>query len=246
MRAQDFGQAAAIQARLLSDLLEEAGHALRVVAGVGHRLDADAVGLVFMRARVADLPLVAHRLPQGQGADDHVGVRRAGDDRRDHTEPSGDIGDLGVLGGARQMALGDVRELVPHDAGDLALAVGGDQQAAVEADEAAGHRECIDAGVVDDEEGQLGRARGAVRGELPAHRRDVVGQLRVFEDVPTAVELPHDAGAQRLLLHRRQGVVGGLADVRQVDRRRRDRLCGGPADQRERQQRGQEQSGHGA
>jgi hypothetical protein len=229
--AQNLGDAAAVQPCLLADLLEEADHAFGVIAGISHGLDADAIGLVLVGTRVADLPLVAHGLTQRQRADDHVRVGGAGDDGCNHAEPGGNVGNFGVLSRTCQVPLRDVRQLVTHDAGHFAFAIGREQQAGVEADVTAGHRECVDAGVVDHEEGQFGRSRRAVGGQAPTHRRNVVGQLRIFEDVAPAIELAHDACAEQLLLRGRQRVVGRLADVGQVERgRRHRRRCRGGND----------------
>ena len=82
-------------------------------------------------------------------------------DRREHRRGGGH-GLLALRADlARDVVLRDVRDFVRHDARQLRLAAGGEHQALVDEDEAAGHREGVDRGVLDDEELEISAAVGA-------------------------------------------------------------------------------------
>ena len=85
------------------------------------------------------------------------------------------------------MALGDVRLLVAHDARQFALVVGRQQQTGIDADDATGHREGVDARVADHQEAEVRRRRRPLRRQFPADAVDVVGNLRILDQIVAAV-----------------------------------------------------------
>src|SRR6185503_15998269 len=90
-----------------------------------------------------------------------------------------DLGELHLGKLVDRVSGRDVADLVAHDAGELGFRAHVVDEAAGDVDVAAGQREGVDGGVVDDGEGprQVG-ALGA-RGELAAESLDVALQLAV-------------------------------------------------------------------
>ena len=199
---------------------EEARHPERIVAGGGHRADADPVGLVLILARVIDLVLYGRALACENGALHGVGRAPArGRPQQDGGQHGGGrdqprmalVDDL-----AHQVALGDVRGFVGHDAGELVLVARRQDQAAVDGDEAARHGEGIDDRVAHHEVVELmlaflGPARQAMSDLL-----DVVAHLRVFQHAAALAHLPEPAESGLVLILQGHGRIRRAAEIREV------------------------------
>jgi hypothetical protein len=134
--------------------------------------------------------------------------------------------------GARDVALGDVGDLVRQDACELRFVARREDEAVIHPDEAAGQCECVDSGIANDEEREAARAVGRLRGDARADRLQILVQLGVFQDLVLIPKLPHDHCADAVLVAAGDRRVRRRADVRKV---RRSRLA------REARGRGEEQ-----
>ncbi len=115
-----------------------------------------------------------------------------------------------------QVPLSDVRGLVGHDAGQFVLVSRRQNQAALDGNEAAGHCERVDDGVLQDEIIEvmlsfLGVARQAVADFL-----DVILDFRVFEYDPGLPHAAEPAQARAIFIFERDRGGRGAPQVRQV------------------------------
>jgi len=117
---------------------------------------------------------------------------------------------------ARDVVLGDVRDLVRHDARQLRLGGGGEEQALMDEDEAARDGEGVDAVVLDHEEVEVAPAHGALRGQLLPEALQVVGDLRVVHEGALVTQLPAHHLPEPVLIAVRDHLLGGAAEVGQV------------------------------
>ena len=96
MGQQEFRRSAALEAHQALHGAKHVDHRLGLVAGAGHGLQADAVGLFLVATRVAKLVLDHRRLAAGQGRDAGVTGAAGGQDQaRQH---GGHGRHLGLLG----------------------------------------------------------------------------------------------------------------------------------------------------
>ncbi len=211
--AQVTGCVAFQQLRRFLQTLEEQRHRVRVEAGLLQQVDADAVCFFFMLAGEVELALHHAALR----ADD-AGLRRIGiaacsqdGDRDSGHRRQGVI----FLSGhhARQMMLGDVRDLVAQYGCEFRFALCQQDQSRVDADESAGHGEGVDRAIIDHEEFE-GFAGLAAVGDQPAAKAvQVIGDLRIVEILLAGADLEHALFAD-LALHLRRD--HGLRDVSQI------------------------------
>ena len=117
----------------------------------------------------------------------------------------------------RDVPLRDVRDFVRQHAGELRLVARGQHQPVVHADEAAGQREGVDGVVAHEEELEALRGiSGGLGDDARAERLQVLGGLRVVEDLALVAQLAHDLQADAVFVVERQRRGGGAADVGQV------------------------------
>ena len=109
--------------RLIEQFFQEARHGLRVKARALQHLNPDAVRFLFVLLGKADHSLARSRQRTGQGR--HPGLRAG--HRQQNRAQRAHPGEGGVtflvFHGARQVALGDVRNFVRHYRGQLAFVV---------------------------------------------------------------------------------------------------------------------------
>jgi hypothetical protein len=117
---------------------------------------------------------------------------------------------------ARNVALGDVRDLVREHRGELRLGVGGADQPGVHPYEAARKREGVDGGIAQDEELEV-VARPARHAREPrAQLAEVLADLGIVDVARLAeADLAHDALAEAPLHLRRQRGFAAAPEVGQ-------------------------------
>ena len=221
------GRRGLVDARDLLQPREERRHRVHVVARVLQDLEADAIGLALRVAPEVELVLDRVALPRR-----HRGLARVRGpalDRDDHAEQRGrerdQVGLLLARDRPRDVALDHVPHLVRHHRRDFGLRLRRDDQARVHADVSAGQRECVDAGVIDEEELEVLRrvARPRVRDQRGAELVEVLGRLGVLHHVAGLVGLAHDLVAELAFGRRREVVAGRVAEVGQQRTRRQRR-----------------------
>ena len=171
---------------LLGEPAEHDRHLARVVAGGVHDLEPEVVGLRFLAPAVVEKP-------------EHVAELRAlprdGRDRHRDDRDGGDQRELGqVLRGQHlgRVTGGDVPHLVPDDRGELVLVVAQLDERRVDVDRAAGEREGVHLGRIDDVEGvreELEGRLGRGRLEALADRVDELGERREAEQRHLGLDL---------------------------------------------------------
>jgi hypothetical protein len=145
--------AAVIEAVGVFELLEHGRHAGGRKAGVGEHTEADAVGLTLHVARIVQLALrrgslrADHRSLHAVGAAGAAGRQHA----QDQPGQAEQRGALAVDDAARDVALGDVRQLVRQHRGQLVAGGGEGDQPEVHTDKAARQRKGVDAAVAHQE-----------------------------------------------------------------------------------------------
>lgn len=139
MGAQVFRYRLLGAARCPRQSLEHSGHGLRIEAGAGEDLDADAVGFVLVLAGVVDRLL----LEQRETADDDrlrgvVGAPRARGEGAEHAEQDRQRGPLHVLMAPEDVPLGYVRDLVGQHRREFIFATGREDESGVSGDQPPG------------------------------------------------------------------------------------------------------------
>ena len=195
--------------------LEERRHGARVVAGIGERLQADAVGVALEFARVGKLRRGRARLHRGRRAAREIGPRAPEQHRRGEGGEHGQLHLLLLPEHAGDVTLRHVRNLVREHRSELRLGLRGLQQAGVHADEAAGKRERVDRHVAHAEELEIVPRAGHGLGEARAQRSQVLGKLRVVDELRIAAHLAHDALAEAALDLRRERGIGCATEIGQ-------------------------------
>jgi hypothetical protein len=201
---------------------EEALHAAAVESGLHQRLETHPVRLALGLAREVELLLHHGRLAAHDRRLRQVATRRAARARgQDGEQQRADRHRGGLLlarDHARDVALGDVADLVAQYARQLRLALRRDDEAAVHADEAAGQCERVEHRVADDEEHEVERPGRTDRHQAIAQGVQVFGRLQVGEVGRVTADLQHDLLAQAALDRGRQVVASGFAEQWQVRR----------------------------
>ena len=168
MGAQQFRRAAFVDARRPCQLLEKAGHGEGIVTGACQRVDADAIGLLFVSAGEVDLFLGRETLHTGHGGDAGAWVDRGPEHRRGEHQRHGRNRHLLLhLERAHQVLLAHVCKLVRDNGREFRLGLGGQDQPGVDADVSGRSGKCIDAWVVDNE-------KVVIAGTLAAGRRKLI------------------------------------------------------------------------
>ena len=165
--------------------------------------DADTVGLVLVLAREIELRLGCESLGRRNRAHRHVGrhASHGGEqDGRDRRRRRDDARARAILDAARDVALGDVRDLVRVHAGELALVARVEQQPRVDADESAGQRKRVDGRVVDQEETESPVAVLRHAREPQPEGLQVLVGLRVLEHAARVPEAAHDHAADPIFV----------------------------------------------
>jgi len=90
------------------------------------------------------------------------------------------------------MALRDVRDLVRQYAGQLVFVARGIDQTGVNADISAGQGEGVDPGVINDKEREFMIPVVGLCGNAVAYFVDVLGDLRIFDQLPAHANAAHD------------------------------------------------------
>ena len=124
--------------------LEKHRHRAHVEAGRRKQTEPEAVGLALEVARVVDLRLHRPGLRRHHRALREVRPRTRREHRQHHRGHGRDRELLLRADQARDMALGDVRDLVREHRREFRLRLRGEQQPGIHADEAAGQRERVD------------------------------------------------------------------------------------------------------
>ena len=119
---------------------------------------------------------------------------------------------------ARQVALGNVGNLVRQHRGHLGFALRAQQQAAVDANDAARQGKRVDAAVVDGEkvELQLRRLRGG--GQRAAQIVQVIAHLGIVDDVAFVPQRAQDVTTNAVFVGLRQRRLGDGAQIGQLVR----------------------------
>ena len=217
--------------------LEEVRHAVRVDAAARQVAGGHPVRLALVGAGVVELALHLGGLRQVRRRQQRRQLVQAGQQHAGAGQQPG-LRVRHLVVQPRDVALGDVRQLVRHHPGQLALAPRPHDQPGVEGQHAARHGEGVDRRILDDQEIEL--LLDAVGGEHPPAQVPQVGvRLRVLAHRHPPVQLRPQQLAQARLLGRGHGAVGRLADAGQVrvvdDRRVRARRRGQQDAARQRQ-----------
>ena len=208
--------------RALLQALEECGHAPRVEAGPGERGDAHPVRLRLVRPGEVDLQLQGARLGRCDGGHARLAALGGEQHRRRQGGERGDCHLARRLEAAGDVALGHVGDLVSEDRRELTLGLRGQDQAGVHGHVTAGRREGVDAGVLDDEEGEALGTAVAVGHDPLAEALQIGLDLGVLQDHGVPAQCPHQRLADGLLALGGQHGTRGRPDVRQLDAVGRD------------------------
>ena len=179
---------------------------------------------MLVRASEVDLALGGQRLRSHHDALHRIaGHVRGGaeHERGQHGGHRDDAVALIVVGGARDVSLRDVRDLVRQDARELAFGVARENQPRIHANVAARQRERVDAVVLDDEEIEVEIAVVDVGCQLRAEIAHVLGQEGIVDHNAGVAQLQHDAAADLRLAALADRGVCGAAEIRQLRRLRR-------------------------
>ena len=220
VRGKELGGALGIACGVL-ELLEDSRHLPGVESGVGQQADPDPVRLHLVLAREVD--------PSLRGRADHRGGRRlaglhvlgADHDGREDPRQHRQVGAAGVLERPRDVALGDVRDLVRKDGRELALGARRQYESRVDADEAARRREGVQRSVLDHEEREpevlaIGRCDEPV-----PERLDVLLYLGIADQGEPRSDFAHERLPERALLGGRERLLGHVAEIGKLHLRTR-------------------------
>ncbi len=147
MAGEEVRQLGRLTALLLAQHREHGSHALRVVSRLRHHLGPDDVRLGFRGA--AELQKERVQPEAADSLDDLTG-RPAAPAEHASQDPDARLREVGLGSVVRAVAKRDVRDLVSDDSGELRLRRHGLDQAPREVDRAAGKRERVDVGGIDD------------------------------------------------------------------------------------------------
>ena len=209
--------AVAEAARLLQPV-HQRSHCVDVEARGVQALETDAIGFVFVLAGEVDLRLDRERLSRGERRGSGRPRRRAGTRGGDRERQRGEHVEELVLflrGGARHVALRDVRDFVREHRRQFGFGLRQQDEARVDADIAARQRERVDRGVGHREELELLPALRNRRDQPVTELVQIVVDLRVFEVGAARADLPHDHLADLVFLRRSERGLRLLAQVRQ-------------------------------
>ena len=174
MGEQKLGRGAALQAGQPLHGAKHRDHGLGVVARFRHDLQPQAVGLLLIAARVAQLILDKCGLGAHGDADACIAPSGGGDQHASqHGGHGGDLGLLGASLAARVVALGQVAELMGEHRDQLRLLVGEGEQPGVDANHAARYREGVEAMAVDQGHEQLTGVDSGMGGESSEQCLDI-------------------------------------------------------------------------
>lgn len=210
-RAEEVGEPAAGLALDVGQAVPERDERLRVVAGGGHRVDADAVGLVLLSLLLAVAALPGARLARGVVENLVVlleDVAAVADTR--HAQHLAE--EARHLGG--ELTRGGVPQLVREHAGQLVLARGERDELARDVDAPARHREGVGVRQVNDEELVAHLGRRELLDQTLADAPEEARRLGVFDDAVVLLDVLGDNVAQVHLLSRREDALraGGGRD----------------------------------
>lgn len=211
VRQQEF-RWLGIEAVLAHQALEHGWHRARIVAGLDHVEDADAVGFLFILPGEASLLLDGRGLAAGNRSD--PGIPGAGGCRDNPAEQRGHHRDLHPLLGFHatgEVALRQVRQFVSHDRGVFAFGLGVEEQAAVDPDNPARCGKRVKLRAIDQDELQPPVIDLAGLHQLVNAGFDVILELRVIEDRDLPAQECQPGPAQLVFLLWRDNGRTGVA-----------------------------------
>ena len=106
-----------------------------------------------------------------------------------------------------------MRNFVGHDAGEFAFSLGGHQQAGINANIATGTCECVDAGIVDHEKGEVLSRVFTPGDQSSAKGIHVTGRFRIIENYSSLAQLAHEGGPHCPVLLGGDNLAGGITQV---------------------------------
>ena len=115
------------------------------------------------------------------------------------------------------VALRDVRDLVRQYASQLVFVARGIDQAGVNTDISAGQGEGVDPGVINDKEREFMIPVVGLCGNAVANFVDVLGNLRIFDQLPAHPNAAHDCAPDLGFLRLIEDRIGRAAHIRDLD-----------------------------
>jgi len=206
-----------VEAAELLQSLEETAHATDVVAGFLEQLQADPIGLSLEVARIVQLMLNTRRLARDGRAYRRVRIAARRQDGDGQSRQPRQLALALLADHARQMALGDMGDLVRQHRCEFGLRLCREYQPGMDSDIAARHGKGIQGGIAQGEELELLLGLFALPGQPAPKAVEVAVDLGIIHVARLAqANVAHDAFTDAALHLWREIQLGGFAEVGQT------------------------------